>query len=180
MQGHFSRGKTVLRVTELCVHHGHLVSARGERSKIYKISSRMIGLCTLQTQPIQVPLYYMHALIGKRKAINPPLHSILKDKDYIEAFALAGKKFTIGNNKVKLVGKEMRSAQEKATAEWIREHPELAATLRGADYKSQFEQMRSRVGFKKAADFIKRKARAASLRAHKLKFLWGPYRVSMW
>jgi hypothetical protein len=47
-------------------------------------------------------------------------------------------------------------------------------------HKSQYEHVRARSGVKKAKVFIKRKARAASVPAHRFKFLWGPYRVKLW
>jgi hypothetical protein len=40
--------------------------------------------------PLGIPLYYLIALRGVRNHINPPMSSILKDKDYVSAYALYG------------------------------------------------------------------------------------------
>ena len=126
-----------------------------------------------------IPLYYVLALYKVRGAINTPLPSILKDKDYITAFALAGHKF-IDNEGKRMSGEQLGSARKVVRDDWVQRNPELAASLEGKDYKSQYEHVRARAGVKKAKDFIKRKARAASVPAHRFKFLWGPYRVKLW
>jgi hypothetical protein len=41
--------------------------------------------------PLGIPLYYLIALRGVRNHINPPMSTILKDKDYVSAFALSGR-----------------------------------------------------------------------------------------
>jgi hypothetical protein len=63
-------------------------------------------------------------------------------------------------------------AQTARTEAWVRNNPELAASLRGKDCKSQYEHVRARSGFKKAKAFILHKARASSVPAHRFKFLW--------
>jgi hypothetical protein len=65
-------------------------------------------------------------------------------------------------------------------AKFARDNPEFVEFLMRADYKSQFEQHRKQLGFHKAKDFIKRKARAASIPARRFKFLWAPYRTGAW
>jgi hypothetical protein len=121
--------------------------------------------------PLGIPLYYVLALYKVRGAINTPLPSILKDKDYITAFALAGHKF-IDNEGKQMSGEQLSTARKVVKSDWVQRNPELAASLEGKDYKSQYEQMRKRAGFKKAKAFIKRKARASSVPAHRFKFLW--------
>jgi hypothetical protein len=115
--------------------------------------------------PLGIPLYYVFALYRVRVAINTPLPSILKDKDYITAFALAGHQFK------DMSEEKLSSARKAVRDDWVRRNPELAASLKGKDYKSQYEQMRKRAGYKKAKDFIKRKARASSVPANRFKFL---------
>ena len=106
------------------------------------------------------------------------------------AFALAGNKF-LDDKGNKLEGKALRDAHKAVTEDWIRRHPKFAASLEGKDYKSEYErvrrsmwfsgidilrcwlQVRTRVGFQKAKIYIKQKARAASVLAHRFKFLWG-------
>jgi hypothetical protein len=116
-------------------------------------------------------LYYVLALYNVRGAINTPLPSILKDKDYVSAFALGGHCFVNKEGK-KMKGQELSHAQEALRADWVENNPELAASLEGKDYKSQYEQVRARAGFEKAKTFIKGKARASSVPAHRFKFLW--------
>ena len=128
--------------------------------------------------PLGIPLYYVLALYKVRGAINTPLPSILKDKDYITAFALAGHKF-IDNEGNRMSGEQLGSAQKVVRDDWVQRNPELAASLEGKDYKSQYERVRARAGIKKAKDFIKRKARAASVPAHRFKFLWGEWAPSV-
>jgi hypothetical protein len=118
-----------------------------------------------------IPLYYVLALYNIRGAVNPAMQSILKDTDYVKAFAISGKKF-VDREGNPMTGRHLASAQKAVTEDWARSNPELAASLEGKDYKSQYEQVRARAGYKKAEDFIKRKARAASVPAHRLKFLW--------
>jgi hypothetical protein len=129
--------------------------------------------------PLGIPLYYVFALYNVRGAINTPLSSILKDTDYITAFALGGHRFMDREGHL-MTGKQLTSAQKARKEDWTRSNPALAASLEGKDYKSQYEHMRARVGFKKAQVFIQRKTRAASVPAHRFKFLWGPYRVKLW
>ena len=121
---------------------------------------------------VGIPLYYVLALKAVRNAIKPPLQSILKDRDYIAAFALGGLRF-LDEEGAEMKGTQLHSAQQAAKQEWVRLNPELAATLDGIDFKSQFERKRMQLGYQKAKHFIQRKARAASLPAHRFKFLWG-------
>jgi hypothetical protein len=69
-------------------------------------------------------------------------------------------------------GQQLLGARNVAKQEWVRRNPELAACLVGKDYTSQFEQTQKRDGYKKAKDFIQRKARASSIPANRFKFLW--------
>jgi hypothetical protein len=121
---------------------------------------------------VGIPLYYVVALKAVRNAIKPPLQSILKDRDYIAAFALGGLRF-LDEEGAEMKGTRLHSAQQAATQEWVQLNPELAATLDGIDFKSQFERKRMQLGYQKAKHFIQRKARAASIPAHRFKFLWG-------
>ena len=126
--------------------------------------------------PLGIPLYYVLKLLKVKNVINPSLRCILKDSDYVTAFAVAGHQFK-DRNGVHLTGMALEQAKAAETVVWVQNNPELAASLRGKDYRSQYEQMRTRLGFKKAKAFIAGKARAASVPAHRFKFLWGPYRV---
>jgi hypothetical protein len=69
-------------------------------------------------------------------------------------------------------GEQLSNARKLVKDDWIQRNPGLATSLEGKDYKSQYEQMRQRAGIKKAKAFIKRKARASSVPAHRFKFLW--------
>jgi hypothetical protein len=121
---------------------------------------------------VGIPLYYVLALKEVRHAIMPPLQSILKDRDYVAAFALGGLRL-LDEEGTEMKGTQLRSAQQVAKQKWVRLNPELAATLDGIDFKSQFERKRTQLGYRKAKHFIQRKARAASLPALRFKFLWG-------
>jgi hypothetical protein len=47
-------------------------------------------------------------------------------------------------------GEQLASAQKALTEDWARSNPELAASLEGKDYKSQYEHVRARAGVKMA------------------------------
>jgi hypothetical protein len=129
--------------------------------------------------PFGIPIYYFCALYARRALLNPPLKVILEDKDYVSAFVHSGRQYSDGMGG-KLTGKQLTHAKEAARDKWVRQNSELAASLEGKDYKTQFELMRTRLGYTKAKELITHKAREASIPARKLKFLWGPYRVHLW
>jgi hypothetical protein len=127
--------------------------------------------------PLGIPCFYLYTLYKHRRIINPSLQSIQKDKDYVRAFALAGKKvYLCGTSGRRLEGEALSSAQKQATQEWEASNPELCQVLAGQDYKSQFELKRKQVGFTQAREWIKQRARDSNVRARRYRFLWGAYR----
>lgn len=179
--------------------------------------------------PLGIPIYYLLVLYRHRTLINPPLSAILKDRDYVAAFALSGRRKYIDNRGVawkktvpsvgpptktrrsSSLAEALRSSladflhprrraavasascfldshgnrmdadtKEAAKQEWAHEHPELAASLEGRDFRSQFQQKQKRVGFQQARYLMQCRARALSLPARRFAFLWGPYTLGMW
>jgi hypothetical protein len=114
----------------------------------------------------------MLSLFRMRAAIDPSLHVIMKDKDYIAPWACPPGRTFIDELGQPMKGRQLLSARNVAKQEWVHRNPKLAACLVGKDYTSQFEQRQKRDGYKKAKDFIKRKARASSIPANRFKFLW--------
>jgi hypothetical protein len=125
--------------------------------------------------PLGIPCFFIYTLLKHRNIINPPLLSILKDKDYIQAFALCGRVFRSPSGRT-LDGKALLAAQKKAIQEWVVCNPGLREVLAGRDYSTQFERKRKQTGFAKAQEWIKQRARDSNLLAHRYKFLWGAYR----
>jgi hypothetical protein len=62
---------------------------------------------------VGIPLYYVLALKEVRHAIMPPLQSILKDRDYVAAFALGGLRL-LDEEGTEMKGTQLRSAQQVA------------------------------------------------------------------
>jgi hypothetical protein len=74
--------------------------------------------------PLGIPLYYLVALWCIRRSLNTPLPIILKDRDYVNTFALAGVRFAEK-------GESLMKARAARKKEWVRRNPELAASLQG-------------------------------------------------
>eukprot|EP00935_MAST-01C_sp_MAST-1C-sp1_P000003 g3.t1 len=129
--------------------------------------------------PFCIPAYYLYTLAWKAKAlVNPELRHILKDKNYVRAFALAGRTFTNADG-TPMEGAALEKAQCQAETEWTKHNHKMYTSLVGQDYKSKFESKREKEGFKQAKIWIQQKARLACVPARKYKFLWGPYSPSM-
>jgi hypothetical protein len=64
---------------------------------------------------------------------------------------------------VQMTPLQFKHMQEVVTAQWVQDNLELAKCLQAADYKSKFEQQRKQIGYRRAKDFTKRKARAGEL-----------------
>eukprot|EP00935_MAST-01C_sp_MAST-1C-sp1_P000497 g497.t1 len=124
------------------------------------------------------PLAFLLALL-RTHAINPPLQAIMKDRDYVSSFALCGRRFVDAQGEA-LRGQRLTAARDETKRKWIKNHPDLAVSLEGKDYRAQFERKQARSGWKRAEDLMKRKARAVSLPAQKTRFLWHSYRVRCW
>jgi hypothetical protein len=58
---------------------------------------------------------------------------------------------------------QLSSMKDVLRKEWTQKNPALAKSLEGKDYKYKFEQQQRMLGFQKAKQLIKRKARAASI-----------------
>jgi hypothetical protein len=78
--------------------------------------------------PLGIPLYYLVALLKVRQSLNTPLSIILKDRDYVTTFALAGHRFVEE-------GASLMEARDAMKKGWVRRNPKLAASLEGKDYK---------------------------------------------
>eukprot|EP00935_MAST-01C_sp_MAST-1C-sp1_P001281 g1281.t1 len=118
-----------------------------------------------------IPVYYITALKSVKKAINTPLRNILKDKDYVSAFATSGIPF-VDDTGSPLQGERLQTAKHAAKEQWIQQNPELASSLEGKDYRSHFERLRKQLGYQKARNIVQIKARGACVPAHRFKFLW--------
>jgi hypothetical protein len=147
------------------------IKCEGPDSGPYKASLGYASF-TAVLFPLGIPMYYMLSLFRMRAAINPSLHVIMKDKDYIAPWACPPGRIFIDELGQPMKGKQLLGARNVAKQEWVRRNPKLAACLVGKDYTSQFEQRQKRDGYKKAKDFIQRKARASSIPANRFKFLW--------
>jgi surface protein len=99
--------------------------------------------------PLGIPCFYIYTLLKHQHIINPALLSIQKDRDYVRAFATAGRVFCSPSG-CKLDGSALLAAQKKATQEWMECNPDLCKVLAGRDYCTQFERKRKQVGFAKA------------------------------
>jgi predicted protein tyrosine phosphatase len=128
--------------------------------------------------PFGIPCYYSYALYRNRGVVNPSLSKVLKDKDYVHAFACAGVLF-LGPDGERLQGEALHVAQKSRINKWKAANPALHKSLEGRDYESQFQQKLEQAGFKKAKQWILIRARDASIPARRFKFLWGPYRTGM-
>jgi hypothetical protein len=58
---------------------------------------------------------------------------------------------------------QLSSMKDALSKEWTQKNSALAKSLEGKDYKFEFEQQQRQLGFQKAKQVIKRKARAASI-----------------
>jgi hypothetical protein len=125
--------------------------------------------------PFGIPCYYSYALYCNRDVVNPRLKTILKDKNYVQAFACAGVSFRDSDGEM-LQGQALLKAQQSTIREWKAANPALYKSLEGKDYAAQFQQKLEQAGFKKARQWISIRARDASIPARRFKFLWGPYR----
>jgi hypothetical protein len=128
--------------------------------------------------PFGIPCYYSYALYCNRGVVNPVLKKVLKDKDYVQAFACAGVSF-LGPDGEKLKGDALVGAQHTAINEWKAANPALYKSLEGKDYESQFQQKLEQAGFKKAKSWITLRARGVNIPARRFKFLWGEWAPSI-